>query len=62
MAQIPPGTVVMKEGEPGNYFCFVVEGELRMPRKATCSTSSAPATVLAKWPCSPRPRRPHGLG
>ncbi len=30
---IPPGTVVMKEGEPGNYFCFVVEGELRIVKK-----------------------------
>lgn len=27
---IQPGTVVMKEGEPGNYFCFVVDGELRI--------------------------------
>ncbi|HOY02026.1 protein kinase [Zoogloea sp.] len=27
---IPPGTLVMKEGEPGNYFCFVIEGELRI--------------------------------
>jgi len=27
---IQPGTLVMKEGEPGNYFCFVIEGELRI--------------------------------
>lgn len=26
----PPGTVVMKEGEPGNHFCFVVQGTLRV--------------------------------
>ena len=31
---IPPGTVVMKEGEPGNYFCFVVQGELRIAKKS----------------------------
>jgi eukaryotic-like serine/threonine-protein kinase len=30
---IPPGSVVMKEGEPGNYFCFVVEGDLRIVKK-----------------------------
>ena len=30
---IPPGTVVMKEGEPGNYFCFVVEGDLRIVKQ-----------------------------
>jgi hypothetical protein len=30
---IQPGTVVMKEGEPGNYFCFVVEGDLRIVKK-----------------------------
>ncbi len=29
----PPDTVVMKEGEPGNYFCFVVEGELRIVKQ-----------------------------
>jgi hypothetical protein len=23
----------MKEGEPGNYFCFVIEGELRIVKK-----------------------------
>ena len=30
---VPPGTVVMQEGEPGNYFCFVVEGKLRIIKK-----------------------------
>ncbi len=30
---IQPDTVVMKEGEPGNYFCFVVEGDLRIVKK-----------------------------
>ena len=30
---VAPGTVVMKEGEPGNYFCFVIEGKLRIVKK-----------------------------
>lgn len=30
---IPTGTLVMKEGEPGNHFCIVVDGELRIVKK-----------------------------
>jgi len=28
-----PGTIVMREGETGDFFCFLVEGELRVYRK-----------------------------
>lgn len=30
---IPTSTLVMKEGEPGNHFCIVVDGELRIVKK-----------------------------
>ena len=30
-----PGTVVMKDGEPGEFFCFVAEGELRVTKRGT---------------------------
>ncbi|MBS0356834.1 MAG: protein kinase [Proteobacteria bacterium] len=30
---IPAGSIVMKEGEPGNHFCIVVDGELRIIKK-----------------------------
>ncbi|MDD3353719.1 serine/threonine-protein kinase [Zoogloea sp.] len=30
---IPGGTTVMKEGEPGNSFCFVLTGEMRVLKK-----------------------------
>jgi serine/threonine protein kinase len=31
--QIAPGTVVMREGEPGDHFCFVAAGELRVEKR-----------------------------
>ena len=30
---IEPEAVVMKEGEPGNYFCFVIQGKLRIVKQ-----------------------------
>lgn len=30
---VAPETVVMKDGEPGNYFCFVAEGELKVVKR-----------------------------
>jgi serine/threonine protein kinase len=30
--QLQPGTQVMKEGEPGQHFCFLVEGEARVKK------------------------------
>ncbi len=31
--QVSPGTVIMKEGEPGGFFCFLAEGELRVDKR-----------------------------
>jgi len=31
--QVAPGTVVMKDGEPGEFFCFLADGELRVTKK-----------------------------
>jgi serine/threonine protein kinase len=31
--QVSPGTVIMKEGEPGGFFCFLAEGELRVEKR-----------------------------
>ena len=31
--QVTPDTVVMKDGEPGDYFCFLAEGEVRISKR-----------------------------
>lgn len=31
--QVAPRTVVMKDGEPGDYFCFLAEGEMRISKR-----------------------------
>ncbi len=31
--EVAPGTVVMKDGEAGDFFCFLVDGELRVIKK-----------------------------
>jgi serine/threonine protein kinase len=31
--QVAPGTVVMKDGEPGDFFCFVALGEMRVEKR-----------------------------
>jgi serine/threonine protein kinase len=31
--QVTPETVVMKDGEPGDYFCFIAEGEVRVAKR-----------------------------
>ena len=31
--QVAPDTVVMKDGEPGDYFCFLAEGEVRIAKR-----------------------------
>ena len=31
--QVSPDTVIMKDGEPGDYFCFLAEGEVRINKR-----------------------------
>ena len=31
--RVSPETVVMKDGEPGDYFCFIAEGELKVAKR-----------------------------
>ncbi|MBM3392552.1 MAG: cyclic nucleotide-binding domain-containing protein [Betaproteobacteria bacterium] len=31
--QVSPDTVIMKDGEPGDYFCFLAEGEVRIAKR-----------------------------
>jgi len=31
--QVSPGTVIMKDGEPGGFFCFLADGELRVEKR-----------------------------
>ncbi len=31
--QVSPGTVIMKDGEPGGFFCFLAGGELRVEKR-----------------------------
>jgi serine/threonine protein kinase len=31
--QVAPDTVVMKDGEPGDYFCFLAEGEMKIAKR-----------------------------
>ncbi|MDP1654094.1 MAG: protein kinase [Rhodocyclaceae bacterium] len=31
--QVAPDTVIMKDGEPGDYFCFLAEGEVRINKR-----------------------------
>jgi serine/threonine protein kinase len=31
--QVAPETVIMKDGEPGDYFCFLAEGEVRINKR-----------------------------
>lgn len=33
--RVTPGTVIIRDGEPGNFFCFVTEGQLTVSKKGT---------------------------
>ena len=43
----PPDTVVMKEGEPGNYFCFVVDGQMRIVKKRHLLNTLSPGDCFS---------------
>ena len=42
---VAPGTTIMRDGEPGNFFCFVAEGEL------TVSKNDTKLTTLSNGDC-----------
>ncbi|WP_298618972.1 serine/threonine-protein kinase [uncultured Zoogloea sp.] len=46
--QFPPDSVVMKEGEPGNYFCFVVEGTMRIVKKGLLLNTLSPGDCFGE--------------
>ena len=33
--RVTPGTTIMRDGEPGNFFCFVADGELAVSKSGT---------------------------
>ena len=43
--RLAPGTVIIRDGEPGNFFCFVTEGTL------TVSKNGTPLTTLGSGEC-----------
>jgi hypothetical protein len=42
------GTVVMKEGEPGNYFCVLVEGRLRVLKQGHLLNTLSPGDCFGE--------------
>ena len=36
---VPPGTLIMRDGNPGNFFCFVADGELAVSKNGTRLTT-----------------------
>jgi serine/threonine protein kinase len=43
--EVAPDTVIMKDGETGDFFCFVIEGELRVAK------NDRPLSVLSSGDC-----------
>ena len=37
--RVTPGTVIIRDGEPGNFFCFVTEGQLTVNKNGTQLTT-----------------------
>ena len=37
--QVAPGTAIMRDGDPGNFFCFVADGELVVSKNGTRLTT-----------------------
>lgn len=44
----PPDSLVMKEGEPGNYFCFVVDGHMRIVKKGHLLNTLSPGDCFGE--------------
>jgi len=38
---VAPGTTIMRDGEPGNFFCFITDGELAVSKNGTRLTTLA---------------------
>ena len=36
---VTPGTAIMRDGDPGNFFCFVADGELAVSKNGTRLTT-----------------------
>ena len=36
---VTPGTTIMRDGDPGNFFCFVADGELAVSKNGTRLTT-----------------------
>jgi len=47
-ASVTPGTVVMKDGEPGEFFCFLVDGELRVTKKGRILSVLSPGDCFGE--------------
>jgi serine/threonine protein kinase len=46
--KVGPGTVVMKDGEPGEFFCFLVDGELRVTKKGRILSVLSPGDCFGE--------------
>lgn len=48
---LPRDTVIMREGEPGDYFCILVSGEVRVTRKRRQLSVIRPGECLGEMAC-----------
>jgi eukaryotic-like serine/threonine-protein kinase len=46
--QVTPGTTVMKDGEPGEFFCFLVDGELRVTKRGRILSVLSPGDCFGE--------------
>ncbi len=46
--QVAPGTVIMKDGEIGDFFCFLTDGELRVAKKERTLSMLAPGDCVGE--------------
>jgi serine/threonine protein kinase len=46
--KLGPGTVVMKDGEPGDFFCFLVDGELRVTKRGRILSVLSPGDCFGE--------------
>jgi eukaryotic-like serine/threonine-protein kinase len=46
--EVAPGTLVMKDGEPGDFFCLLVDGELRVTKKGRILSILSPGDCFGE--------------
>jgi serine/threonine protein kinase len=46
--RVTPATLVMKDGEPGDFFCFLVEGELRVTKRGRILSVLSPGDCFGE--------------